>query len=145
LFLFSYSYGGLYASNFNRFGKMYRVMVQADPDLRKNMESMKNIKVRGADSKKLRDYARKYIQEQQLKEQKAKRQGKEAPVPTIEEMEESVTKRAVLSIISWSGIAENGQEVPFTEENATRILKEHDWIRSAVLENSNDGSKFRPE
>ena len=30
-------YGGLYASNFNRFGKMYRVMVQADPDLRKNM------------------------------------------------------------------------------------------------------------
>ena len=103
------------------------------------------IKVRGADSKKLRDYARKYIQEQQLKEQKAKRQGKEAPVPTIEEMEESVTKRAVLSIISWSGIAENGQEVPFTEENATRILKEHDWIRSAVLENSNDGSKFRPE
>ena len=24
-------YGGLYASNFNRFGKMYRVMVQADP------------------------------------------------------------------------------------------------------------------
>ena len=39
-------YGGLYASNFNRFGKMYRVMVQADPDLRKNMESMKNIKVK---------------------------------------------------------------------------------------------------
>ncbi len=39
-------YGGLYASNFNRFGKMYRVMVQADPDLRKNMESLKNIKVR---------------------------------------------------------------------------------------------------
>ena len=41
-------YGGLYASNFNRFGKMYRVMVQADPDLRKNMESMKNIKVKSA-------------------------------------------------------------------------------------------------
>jgi HAE1 family hydrophobic/amphiphilic exporter-1 len=39
-------YGGLYASNFNRFGKMYRVMVQADPDLRKNMESLKNIKVK---------------------------------------------------------------------------------------------------
>ena len=39
-------FGGLYASNFNRFGKMYRVMVQADPDLRKNMESMKNIKVK---------------------------------------------------------------------------------------------------
>ena len=39
-------YGGLYASNFNRFGKMYRVMVQADPALRANMESLKNVKVR---------------------------------------------------------------------------------------------------
>ena len=39
-------YGGLYASNFNRFGKMYRVMVQADPSLRANMESLKNIKVK---------------------------------------------------------------------------------------------------
>ena len=37
-------YGGLYASNFNRFGKMYRVMVQADPALRTNLESLKNIK-----------------------------------------------------------------------------------------------------
>ena len=24
-------FGGLYASNFNRFGKMYRVMIQAEP------------------------------------------------------------------------------------------------------------------
>lgn len=39
-------YGGLYASNFNRFGKMYRVMVQADPSMRANMESLQNIKVR---------------------------------------------------------------------------------------------------
>ena len=39
-------YGGLYASNFNRFGKMYRVMVQADPSLRTNLESLKNVKVK---------------------------------------------------------------------------------------------------
>ena len=39
-------YGGLYASNFNRFGKMYRVMIQSDPLSRKNLESLKNIKVR---------------------------------------------------------------------------------------------------
>ena len=42
-------YGGLYASNFNRFGKMYRVMVQADPSMRANMESLQNIKVRNGD------------------------------------------------------------------------------------------------
>ena len=39
-------YGGLYASNFNRFGKMYRVMIQAEPDATKNLESLKSIKVR---------------------------------------------------------------------------------------------------
>ena len=39
-------YGGLYSSNFNRFGKLYRVMIQADPDSRANLESLKSIKVR---------------------------------------------------------------------------------------------------
>ncbi len=38
--------GGLYASNFNSFGKMYRVMIQASPEHRKNMESLNGIKVR---------------------------------------------------------------------------------------------------
>lgn len=39
-------YGGMYASNFNRFGRMYRVMVQAEPEARKNLESLDNIKIR---------------------------------------------------------------------------------------------------
>ena len=38
--------GGLYSSNFNRFGKVYRVMVQADFADRTNIESLNNIKVR---------------------------------------------------------------------------------------------------
>lgn len=39
-------YGGLYASNFNRFTKLYRVMIQASPEYRLDMESLKNIFVR---------------------------------------------------------------------------------------------------
>ena len=39
-------FGGLYASNFNSFGKMYRVMVQAEPEATKNLESLSSIKVR---------------------------------------------------------------------------------------------------
>ena len=39
-------FGGLYASNFNSFGKMYRVMIQADPSATKNLESLARIKVR---------------------------------------------------------------------------------------------------
>ena len=39
-------YGGLYASNFNAYGKLYRVMIQASPDTRMTPESLKSIYVR---------------------------------------------------------------------------------------------------
>lgn len=42
-------YGGLYASNFNRFGKLYRVMIQAEQSERTNVESLKKVKVRNGD------------------------------------------------------------------------------------------------
>ena len=38
--------GGMYSSNFNRFGKLYRVMIQAEPSARANPESLNNIKIR---------------------------------------------------------------------------------------------------
>ncbi len=39
-------YGGMYVSNFNRFGKIYRVMMQAAPETRVNTETLNSIKVR---------------------------------------------------------------------------------------------------
>jgi HAE1 family hydrophobic/amphiphilic exporter-1 len=44
-------YGGLYVSNFNRFGKLYRVYVQANPEARGSKESLKNISVRNKNGK----------------------------------------------------------------------------------------------
>jgi HAE1 family hydrophobic/amphiphilic exporter-1 len=38
--------GGFYASDFNRFGKQYRIMVQAEPKYRGNPEDLNNIFVR---------------------------------------------------------------------------------------------------
>lgn len=38
--------GGMYSSNFNRFGKLYRVMIQAAPEARVNPESLNKIKIR---------------------------------------------------------------------------------------------------
>ena len=43
-------YGGLYASNFNEFGKQYRVMIQADAAYRGTPESMNNMYVRNANN-----------------------------------------------------------------------------------------------
>lgn len=39
-------YGGLYASNFNSYGKLYRVMVQGDAPTRKDLKSLDNVYVR---------------------------------------------------------------------------------------------------
>lgn len=39
-------YGGQYTSNFNRFSKVYRVMIQADPKYRLDTESLNNVYVR---------------------------------------------------------------------------------------------------
>ena len=39
-------YGGLYASNFNAYGKLYRVMIQASPETRMTPESLNSVYVR---------------------------------------------------------------------------------------------------
>lgn len=39
-------YGGMYVSNFNSYGKLYRVMMQASPDARVSPETLKQVKVR---------------------------------------------------------------------------------------------------
>ncbi|MDK2771014.1 MAG: efflux RND transporter permease subunit [Flavobacterium sp.] len=41
-------YGGVYASNFNKFGKQYRVMYQSEPEFRNNAESLNKVMVRNA-------------------------------------------------------------------------------------------------
>ena len=39
-------YGGMYASNFNAYGKLYRVMIQGSPESRMTEESLKSVYVR---------------------------------------------------------------------------------------------------
>lgn len=42
-------YGGLYSSNFNAYGKLFRVMIQAYPSTRKDMKSLNTVYVRTTD------------------------------------------------------------------------------------------------
>ena len=39
-------YGGLYASNFNSYGKLYRVYIQAEASMREDLKSMNNVSIR---------------------------------------------------------------------------------------------------
>ncbi len=52
-------YGGMYVSNFNRFGKIYRVMMQASPESRVSPETLNLIKVRnGSEMSSISNYVK---------------------------------------------------------------------------------------
>jgi hypothetical protein len=103
------------------------------------------ITIRGDQSKTVKAYARKKYAEFKLKETQARRRGKEAEDMTLEEAEDLAVEAAVVRVIGWKGIAENGKDVPFTKENAERIFKDHPWIREAVTEEAGQILNFRPE
>ena len=99
------------------------------------------VRVRGKDSRTVQNHARKVVNDMQKREKIARGKNKDADM-SIEELEMLAVERAVIRIISWRGIEEDGQPVPFTVENATRILKDNPWIREQVLENSDDLTVF---
>lgn len=101
------------------------------------------ITVRGEMSKTVKAYARQKFREFQLREQQAKRRGKQSDELTLEEAEEMAVEAAVIRVISWRGITENGKEVTFSKETAEKIFTEHSWIREQVMEESNQLLNFR--
>jgi len=105
------------------------------------------VTIRGSESKIAKTYLRKKFLEYQREElAKARNKSKQKDeVKTIEELEEENTELAITRIISWSGIQEDGKDVPFNSDNARRILTEHSWIRDQILEESNNLANFRPE
>lgn len=53
---------------------------------------------------------------------------------SLQEAEDMAVESAYVRLIGWEGIGEKGKLLEFNEENAKRILKEHTWIRQAVLD-----------
>lgn len=103
------------------------------------------ITIRGDQSKTVKAFGRKKYSEFKLREQQAKRRGKDVEDMTIEEAEELSVESAVIRVISWSNITENSKEVQFTKENAERIFKDYSWIKDAVMEESGQLLNFRSE
>lgn len=103
------------------------------------------IKVRGEASKTVKAFGRKKYAEGEAKRIQDARKGKDSSVVDLEELEELAIESSIVRIISWRGITDGGEEVPFTPENARKILKEHDWIRKQVLEESSQILNFRPK
>lgn len=100
------------------------------------------ITVRGDKSRLVQNHARKVVTEMQKREKVAKGKNKDIDL-SFDELEDMAVDRAIVRIISWRGIQEDGKDVPFTRENAERILKDHPWIRESVMEESETLLNFR--
>lgn len=103
------------------------------------------ITVRGDQSPTVKNYARKKYNEFKIKEQAARRRGKDPEDMTLEEAEDLAVEAAIVRVIGWRGITEGNKELEFTAENATRIFREHNWIREQVAEEASQLLNFRPE
>lgn len=99
------------------------------------------VKVRGTHSSKVKAFSKKVFNQLQLKEQQAKRKNKENEF-SLDEAEDMAIDSAVLRIISWRGLEEDGKEVPFNEETARRIMRELDWVRAQVLDEADIAGNF---
>lgn len=100
------------------------------------------IKVRGEQSPTVRNHGRKVYQEMKMKEQQAKRKGREYELD-LDEAEEMSVEAAVVRTISWDGVVEDGKAVKFSKEEAKRVFTEYEWIRTQVLEQSNNIFNFQ--
>lgn len=99
------------------------------------------VTVRGNHAPKVKTYSKKVFNQMQLKEREAKRKNRETDI-TLEEAEDLAVESALVRIVSWRGLAEDGKEIKYTEENAKRIMRELDWVREQVLEESSIAANF---
>lgn len=103
------------------------------------------IKVRGSHSPKVKEFYRNAFSQMQVKENNAKRRGKEVEPMTIAESEDFAIRSSVLRVISWSGIFEGDKEVIFSPDECTRIMTEYPFIRELVTKESEEVLNFRCE
>ncbi len=101
--------------------------------------------VRGDMSPTVKTYSRRKFAEFQQKQVIAKRKGKDADDMSLEEAEELAVESALVRLMGWEGITENGKPVEFSKEKAEEILKAHPWIREAIVQEASDVTNFRPK
>lgn len=99
------------------------------------------ITVRGSQAPKVKAHGKAVFNRLQVKEKAAKRQNKEVEF-NLDEAEDMAVESAVVRIVTWTGLEEDGKVVKFTEENAKRIMRELDWVRKQVLDQADNAANF---
>lgn len=99
------------------------------------------VTVRGDESKTIQTYNRKKL----VEFQKRQNQNKAKDLSyTPAEYEDMNIEAAIVRVISWKNIKTNGDDLPFTKENADMLFREYPWIRDQVMEASRDLLNFQP-
>ena len=100
------------------------------------------ITVRGNQSPKIKKFSKDLFNKMQMKELQAKRKGKGEQPVDLDEAEATLIESAVARIVTWKGLEDGGKVVEPTQENVVRIMTELDWVRTQVLEESDNAANF---
>lgn len=115
-----------------------------DLKLPNGADSGAKLKIIGEMSSVVKAFGRRKYTEFQQRQATAKRKGKELEID-LDEAEETAVEAALIRLVGWSGVTENGKEIPFTKEKAQEVLTEHAWIREAIMNESADVLNFTPK
>jgi 20S proteasome alpha/beta subunit len=92
----------------------------------------------------VKNFARKRFAEYQQRQAIAKRKGREDEM-TLEEAEETAVEAALVRLVNWEGITDNGKPVEFSKDKAREVLTQHSFIREQVLEEAGFVQNFTPK
>jgi len=101
------------------------------------------ITVRGEDSPAVRAHSRKMFDEYRNREALARRQKREVPDLTLDELEDQAVEMAIVRTKGWKNIQVAGKDVDFSEANAVAIYKEHSFIREQVIQEAGNNLNFK--
>ena len=91
----------------------------------------------------MKKFLRSYFEEKTIRENAAKKRGQFIEEISIKEGEQFSIDNAAIRVINWTGIAEDGVDVPCTEENVKRVMTEYQFIRDVVTKESDNIYNFR--
>ena len=100
------------------------------------------ITVRGKLSPKIKKYNKDLFNKMQMKDLQNKRKGKGEQPVDLDEAEATLIESACVRVITWTGLEAGGVPIEPTPENIKMIMTKLDWVRSQVLEESDNSANF---
>src|SRR3990167_8255994 len=90
------------------------------------------ISIIGKDSKEFREYTRDKTNTRLRRDAMAQKRGKDPEIRTVEAIEAENIELLVLCTKGWRGIVLDGEELPFTVQNAIKVYKTYPFIYESV-------------